>query len=376
MVNRFRCWRLLIGNIYTSALAGVWNVTGTFGSSSKSFFLTVNHASAIGISVNPYSATVNAGSNEAYTVTAVEALATIGMFTSSATWSVDSSAGGSWSANIYSPAKTGTWTINATVASLSATASITVNHGSTSSITVSPQTQTIIAGSSQPFTATAYDSYGNSWNATALTVWSINTGSGGSWVNNVYTSANAGSWEVTGTFNGVTDATPLTVIHGAISTIIVNPSSALIDSDSSQSYTATALDSNGNAWDITNLTSWFISVAAGGSWSASVCTASNPGNWTVTASFGGKSGTAQLIVNDLTMAPYLSTIDFNRDGTVNFGDLVYFIDAYNQYCQNGGFDHACDMNHDGQMNLQDVVLLIDAYDAYGIATYSDHSHDC
>lgn len=77
------------------------------------------------------------------------------------------------------------------------------------------------------------------------------------------------------------------------------------------------------------------------------------GNWTVTASYDGVQGSAQLVV--------YYPIDFYCSGTVNFLDVKYFVSAYVQYYQTGVVNPACDLNHDGGLNFQDVKLFVQYY---------------
>ncbi len=358
------------GNVYTSQLAGVWSVTGTFGSLSKSVFLTVTHASALGIQVTPYSATIAAGSNEAFSTIAVDTFGNTWDVTGLASYSITSGAGGSWSANIYTPADAGTWTITATWSGFSATAPVTVIHGSPTSLVISPETQTIVAGSTQTFTATASDAYGNLWDVSSSTVWIIDSGAGGSWSANVFTSANSGNWIVTGVLDGILVRASLTINHGVVSSIVVSPASASINSGSSQSCTATAYDSEGNSWDVTNSVSWLTSAGAGGSWTGNVYTSLNTGSWTVTASSTGISGTTQLTVNS---AQQFSPVDFYHTGTVGFSDEIYFLDGYIGYYQTGALNSACALDHSGTMDYQDIVLFLQDYNAALVATYGPAS---
>ncbi len=95
----------------------------------------------------------------------------------------------------------------------SAPVTITVVAGDVDYIEISPQDSTIYAGDSETYTAVAYDEYGNEiGDMTADTDWEIDAGAGGSWDdNNVYTSENAGTWTVTGTYEGETDEATLVV---------------------------------------------------------------------------------------------------------------------------------------------------------------------
>ncbi len=351
------------GNTYNSQLSGVWDVTGSFSGLSSSVYLTVNHSAAESIQVNPYGASITAGTSEVYTVTAVDNFGNQWDVTSSATWGINSNAGGSWSGNVYTAAEGGTWTVNAIVANLQSSVPVTVNHGSAASIVVSPQIQTVTSGSSQAFSATAYDSYGNSWDATALTSWSIDANAFGSWTNNIYTSEAAGNWLVTGTLSTLSNSASLTVIHGSLVSITISPPSASINAGSTQAYTATASDANGNTWDITSTVSWIIGASAGGSWAGNVYTSSNTGTWTVTGAFAGTSSTAQLSVSNPN-SQYCPA-DFYHTGTVNFADLVYFVQAYINYGEYGICNPLCDFNHDGCINFQDLVIFVNYYITYG-----------
>jgi hypothetical protein len=234
----------------------------------------------------------------------------------------------------------------------SASTPITVVHGAITSITISPKTPAIKAGSTITFTATAYDAYGNSWDISTMVYWSIDSGAQGSWLNNVYTSAKAGVWQVTGVYNYLLhDTTFMTVNHGTISSLVISPASASIYTGATQTYTATASDSYGNSWDSTSATSWQISSGAGGQWNLNVYTSANIGTWKVTGTSSGVSGTAQLTVNGY------SPVDFLHTGQVNYLDIVYFIYWYAYYGQYGYCNPACDFAHTGKLNFQDVVLF-------------------
>lgn len=59
-----------------------------------------------------------------------------------------------------------------------------------------------------------------------------------------------------------------------------------------------------------------------------------------------------------------SPIDFYGNGTINFQDIVYFVEAYIQYNQFGIYNSACDLNHDGAINFADLLLFVQDYVAY------------
>jgi hypothetical protein len=89
---------------------------------------------------------------------------------------------------------------------------ITVNHAAVAvNVAISPSGSSVTSGASKTFSAMASDAYGNSWDVTALTSWSISSGAGGSWSSSVFTSAAVGSWTVTGTYASTAYTTGLTV---------------------------------------------------------------------------------------------------------------------------------------------------------------------
>ena len=135
----------------------------------------------------------------------------------------EQNAGGSLSGNVYTSANAGTWTVTVMSLGLSATASLTVTHASPIGITVGPNSASVNAGSNQAFTATASDSYGNVWDITALTGWSVSSGAEGSWINNQYTAAVAGNWIITGTYSELSNYAYLAVNHASAVSLSVSP---------------------------------------------------------------------------------------------------------------------------------------------------------
>ncbi|MCJ7769402.1 MAG: Ig-like domain-containing protein, partial [Dehalococcoidales bacterium] len=114
-------------------------------------------------------------------------------------------------------------------------------------IIISPDTATVTAGSSQAYTAEAFDAFGNSLgNITSGTSFSIQGGAGGSWSANVYTSENAGTWTVTGTYGGKTDTALLTVTAGDAGILVLEPATAINEINTNHELIATVIDNYGN----------------------------------------------------------------------------------------------------------------------------------
>ena len=283
-------------NTYTSAQNGTWVVTGTYMGFQDSASLTTNHAGSISIMVNPKNPSVTAGLPVTFTSIASDSFGNAWDVTGSTSWSISSGAGGSWSNNIYMPAKAGTWTVTANYSSYSDTASLTVTHASAHTLALTPRNPTVAAGSSVTFIATAFDSYGNPWDVSSSTLWFIDSGAQGSWVGNVYTSAKVGIWTATGVNGGLFDQVSLTVGYSLTFNITISPKASTIGAGSSQTFSATASDIYGNVWDVTSQTAWAIDASAGGYWTSNVYTSALAGTWTVTGTYRGISDIASLTV--------------------------------------------------------------------------------
>lgn len=78
-------------------------------------------------------------------------------------------------------------------------------------VALTPSSATRMAGRSVVYTLTAYDIAGGSRDVTASGAYTIEQGAGGSWKGNVYTTEVAGTWTVTGAYEGKTDTATLTV---------------------------------------------------------------------------------------------------------------------------------------------------------------------
>ncbi|NLE43146.1 MAG: hypothetical protein GX620_00365 [Chloroflexi bacterium] len=303
-------------NVYTSQYAGVWTVRGQYSGLQDTATLTVTPAAATGLTISPAAASVVAGTRMTYTATAVDTFGNAFNVTQLAAFSIpETGEGGSWAANVYTSQYAGVWTVRGQYSGLQDTATLTVTPAAATGLTISPAAASVVAGTRVTYTATAVDSFGNALNVTQLTAFSIpETGEGGSWAANVYTSQYAGVWTVRGQYSGLQDTATLTVTHGSATALTVHPSTATVVAGASQTYTATATDSSGNVFDATNLTTFSIpETGEGGSWAANVYTSQYAGVWTVRGQYSTLQDTAALTVTPgsavaITVNPGSATI--------------------------------------------------------------------
>ena len=185
--------------------------------------ITVTAAGLDHIVISPVLPSTTAGVPQAFTTAAFDQYGnSLGDVTPSTTFNVNSNpiTGNSVSENLV-----GSYMVTATYDGKSDSTTLTVTAAILDHIMISPATASITAKSSQTYSATAFDAFGNSWGITAT--YGIDAGAGGSWSGNIYTSANAGVWTVTGTYATKTATAQLTV----------NAATAVSNTQASQTFT-------------------------------------------------------------------------------------------------------------------------------------------
>jgi len=169
-------------------------------------------------------------------------------------------------------------------------------------VTVTGNLTQVVAGNPAIFTATA-TSWLDTRDVTTQTTFALPPAASGSWNRNVYTSSRAGTWPVSGTFDGlVVGTTSLTVLPGPFATITISPTTAFALPDTVVELQATGLDLYGNsiagltfAWSIVN---GGAQIVASGPTTLAVRTVVTDATYpnTVLATTGGKSSTASIVV--------------------------------------------------------------------------------
>ncbi|MDP1890046.1 MAG: hypothetical protein Q8K55_04070, partial [Gemmatimonadaceae bacterium] len=183
-------------------------------------------------------------------------------------------------------------------------ATVTVVPGPLASITVSPHPTLLAIGAKQAFVAVGKDDAGNV--VPIDPVWSVVAGGGAIGAGGMFTAG-----VVPGTFTNTVRATSgglagtatVTVTTGALATITVTPNPATLPVGATRIFTAVGRDARGNVVAISP--PWSV-VAGGGviSYVGAFVAGSVPGTYenTVTASSGGVTGTATVIVTTGALA--------------------------------------------------------------------------
>ncbi|EKD56371.1 MAG: Ig protein [uncultured bacterium] len=195
---------------------------------------------------------------------------------------------------LFSNTLAGTYQIKATSGSISSSSvNVTINPAALDHITISPNSnQTIKAGDTLQFTASAYDQFGNVRNDVIFWV--------GTNSNGLFTTNLVGTYDVNATVGNISSTnTIVTVKHAeTINHLTISPiNTHLSNTDQSQTYIVWALDQYGNSWDISNQAS-FSTTDPKGAFSNNIYNAGKVGTWQVTATYGNKSITTSVTIDN------------------------------------------------------------------------------
>lgn len=301
-------------NACGSNVAGDYLVTGTNGTAFDSATLTVQAGAVNSIVISPATATITAGGSQAYTAQGFDQFANpLGDVTGDTVFSIDGA--GTCSGASCGSDYAGSYTVTGTLGTIVDTASLTVNPAAIDYLTISPESAQIASGGSQSYSTYAYDVFGNLIDeVTGSTEFSIELSgrfetedaNQASCTANVCTAYVAADHTVTGAYAGEFASSLLTVVGGALDSIVIAPSSSSITAGTTQPYTADGYDAANN-WlgDVTGDTTFTIS--AGGSCTGAACGSTTAGTYTVTGTNGTAVDTASLTVTPAAAASLVLT---------------------------------------------------------------------
>ncbi|MFZ5446697.1 MAG: hypothetical protein ACOZQL_42310 [Myxococcota bacterium] len=279
-------------------------VTATSNGRSGSATVTITTAPIASLVVTPSNATVRSQQTQAFTVTALD-VCNNPVSSPAITWSVTGSAGIIDGAGLYTAGcSRGTFpmAIVATAGAVTGRASVTVDPGVLSSVSVSPSTATLAINASQQFSGSAADGCGNPL-TTSLTWTTSVTGA------NVSTSGLFTAGTTPGTFTSGVTATAtegsvtrsassnVTVTGGAVASVMVMPSTASLMAGQTASFSAIALDAVGNV-------------------------VSGTPTWSVTAGGGSINASTGLFTAGTTAGTFTNTVRATISGVSGFGSVV------------------------------------------------------
>ncbi|MFL5927125.1 MAG: beta strand repeat-containing protein, partial [Gaiellaceae bacterium] len=278
----------------------------------------------------PASATITSGGSQTYSAEGVGRFGnSLGDVSGSTTFTI--SPDGSCSGNVCTATTAGPHTVTGSAVGKSDTAALTVSAGPLDHLSLSPSSALIAPDNSQSYSADGFDQYGNTLgDVTADTTFTIDPD--GACTANLCTASLQGTHTVTGSSLRATGTAVLTISSTPVDHITISPASASIVAGASQTYTADAIDADGNVLgDITGATGF--TITPDGSCSGNVCTATVAGDHTVTGTSGGNTSTAALTVtpaslDHVALSPASATITsggsqtYSAEGVGRFGNSL------------------------------------------------------
>jgi 6-phosphogluconolactonase (cycloisomerase 2 family) len=293
-------------------LVGLAALIAGCGGSSRSISVTeVSSPVLTAIVVTPANPTLGAGRTEQFTATGTYSDGSQKNVTASAEWASSAQPVATISNAIATPGLatgvgSGKSTITATVGSIFGSTTLTVTGRTLLSIAVTPSTATVAAGTTQQFAAVGTFSDGTQQTLTTSATWASDTAATAT-ISNAPGSAGlasalaVGTSSITATYEGITSApATLTVIPGALVSILVTPASAITSIGGTVSFVATGTYSDGTTRNVTTTATWAsattatatISNAAG---TNGIATGVALGSTLITASIGNITSNAATL---------------------------------------------------------------------------------
>ncbi|NRR33502.1 DUF3494 domain-containing protein [Oxalobacteraceae bacterium] len=201
--------------------------------------------------------------------------------------------------------------ITATSGAINANTTLTVSGAALLSIAVTPQNPTIQINATRQLAVTAsYDDGSTADVSNASAFVSATTAVATSSSAGLVSGVSGGTSVLTANFGGKVANTTVTVGSAVLSSISVTPASATVAINGSQQFIATANYSDSSTAIISNTVLWSSSSTAIGTVASSgLATGLVAGSSTITASAGGKSGTAVLTVSAVVTPPVVASLN-------------------------------------------------------------------
>jgi len=281
--------------LVTATGAGSSTITATSEGKSGTSSVTVTLAPVASVSVSPSAPTVGRGQTVQLTVTLRDAAGNV-LSGRTVTWATSAGGIASVSASgLVTGVAGGTATITASSEGRDGTASVTVTEP-VATVTVTPATASVQAGSTVQLTATPRDTNGNTLSGRTITWSSSNTTMATVSAGGVVTARTAGSATITATSEGRSGTSAITVTPAPVASVTVSPATTSVAPGGTVQLSATPRDANGNA-----LTGRVVSWASGAPGIATVSasglvTGVAAGSAVISATSEGVTGTATVSV--------------------------------------------------------------------------------
>ena len=328
------------GLVTTFINGGACSISASIGGISGSFSIAVVPG-LVAIAITPGNPSIAPGTTQQFIA--------IGTYSDNSTQNVTSTV--SWSssdttvATVSTTAPTsglakavasGNATIAVTSGGVSGSTTLMVTSVSAVSVVVSPTNVSLPLGLTQQFTAKATFSDGTTQDVTGTATWnSSSTSIASITTSGLATARNVGNTNISASFGGVSNSTPLAVNAANLNSISIQPANGSIAQGTRIQMTAIGTFNDGGTRDITHSASWSVSdpsavnIGAGNGFVVGLA----PGSVTITASLGLATDSVLFTVTSakiatISLAPVVTAIP--TGGHVHFTATGVFDDSTTQ----------------------------------------------
>jgi uncharacterized protein YjdB len=302
--------------LVSGVAAGTATITATLGSVSKSTSVTVTAPTLTSISVTPDDLTLAIGINQQFTASANYSDGSVQDLVGGVTWTSSTTSVATVDNNgLAAILAAGATTITATVGSFTDSTTITVVPAQLTSLTISPATVSIAAGTQQQFTATGNFDDGSTqvltslqWSSSATSILTIDA-------NGLGLGLAPGTSTVTATSGSIAATASVTVTSATLVSLQIAPSNSSMPAGAVKQFSAVGTFSDNSTQDLSQSVLWTTSNPA-------VATINNvgsvnsliTGSTTITAASGAVSSSTTLTIStvklvSITISPANSRVE-------------------------------------------------------------------
>jgi ribosomal protein L21E len=296
--------------VAAGASVGSSVITAAFGSKTASATLTVVPVALTAIAVLPANPSIGGGATQQFTAMRTFNNGSTSDITATSTFASATPAVATVNATtgLAVGLTAGKSLITATFGALSGSTTLTVTAAVVSSIAVTPQAPSVQAGATRQLAVVASYSDGTTVDVTNTTAFSSATPAAATVgaATGLVTGVAGGSSVVTAAFGGKTATTTVTVPSVTLSSIAVTPATTSVAVGGTQQFVATGTYSDSSTAIITTSANWTSGTIANGT-------------TTITATAGGKSGSAVLTIAAAAPPP---AAGLNLGRATSFGVLA------------------------------------------------------
>ena len=289
MHNRFR--RLLI-SVFVLAGISLWQIGPALAAEPTLTALTLS----------PGVLSLTADQTTAFVLTGTYSDASTAIVTENATWTVN---GGGFTGipsqkGLYTANAVGVWSVTASLSGLSASAAVTITHGTPVALTIMPTPASVATDAAVPLRLFAKDADGNGWEVTNEASWSTNEPAGAIGALG-YTPKTPGDWTLNAALGTLTVSRAITIVTGQVQSLTITPGAVqTLKVGATTQILANAHDTDGNL--VTPIVTWAVTNSDVGTISTEgIFTAIGPGQTNIIVTAGKAQAITPIVVHSASV---------------------------------------------------------------------------